>query len=81
MFPLPGPVSEAAGQRVGGRWATVGTTHLLAALLDRTGTNAETAAEIERVLAESGADIAGLQAEPAVPRGTRALYSAGGSGQ
>ncbi|MBQ0865938.1 MULTISPECIES: Clp protease N-terminal domain-containing protein [Streptomyces] len=43
---------------------TVGTTHLLAALLDKTGTNAETAAEIERVLTESGADVAGLRAEP-----------------
>ncbi|MBO8199462.1 hypothetical protein JW613_14325 [Streptomyces smyrnaeus] len=43
---------------------TVGTTHLLAALLDKAGTNAETAAEIERVLTESGADIAGLRAEP-----------------
>jgi hypothetical protein len=43
---------------------TVGTTHLLAALLDETGTNAESAAEIERVLTESGADVAGLRAEP-----------------
>ncbi|MFJ3671449.1 hypothetical protein ACIPSE_33795 [Streptomyces sp. NPDC090106] len=42
---------------------TVGTTHLLAALLDK-GTDAESAAEIERVLTESGADIAGLRAEP-----------------
>ncbi|MEK8143980.1 hypothetical protein NKH18_24780 [Streptomyces sp. M10(2022)] len=33
---------------------TVGTTHLLAALLDEAGTNAESAAEIERVLTESG---------------------------
>lgn len=43
---------------------TVGTTHLLAALLDKTGTNAESAAEIERVLTESGVDVAGLRAEP-----------------
>ncbi|MER8000690.1 hypothetical protein [Streptomyces sp. NPDC095613] len=43
---------------------TVGTTHLLAALLDKTGTNAESAAEIERVLTESGADVAALRAEP-----------------
>ncbi|AGP58201.1 hypothetical protein [Streptomyces rapamycinicus] len=43
---------------------TVGTTHLLAALLDETGTDAESAAEIERVLTESGADVAGLRAEP-----------------
>ncbi|MFE2040808.1 hypothetical protein ACFXAZ_07705 [Streptomyces sp. NPDC059477] len=42
---------------------TVGTTHLLAALLDK-GTDAESVAEIERVLAESGADVAGLRAEP-----------------
>ncbi|MFF5155765.1 Clp protease N-terminal domain-containing protein [Streptomyces sp. NPDC000348] len=42
---------------------TVGTTHLLAALLDE-GTDAESAAEIERVLTESGADVAGLRAEP-----------------
>jgi len=42
---------------------TVGTTHLLAALLDK-GTDAESAAEIERVLTESGADVAGLRAEP-----------------
>ncbi|WP_413101340.1 Clp protease N-terminal domain-containing protein [Streptomyces sp. Inha503] len=44
--------------------STVGTTHLLAALLDETGTDAESAAEIERVLTESGADVAGLRAEP-----------------
>ncbi|MGW7520276.1 Clp protease N-terminal domain-containing protein [Streptomyces sp. NPDC054796] len=43
---------------------TVGTTHLLAALLDETGTDAESAAEIERVLTEAGADVAGLRAEP-----------------
>lgn len=43
---------------------TVGTTHLLAALLDKTGTDAESAAEIERVLAESGVDVAALRAEP-----------------
>lgn len=43
---------------------TVGTTHLLAALLDEAGTNAESAAEIERVLTESGVDVAGLRAEP-----------------
>ncbi|MDQ0933760.1 Clp protease N-terminal domain-containing protein [Streptomyces turgidiscabies] len=43
---------------------TVGTTHLLAALLDKTGTDAESAAEIERVLTESGVDVAGLRAEP-----------------
>ncbi|GAA1182272.1 hypothetical protein GCM10009654_44390 [Streptomyces hebeiensis] len=43
---------------------TVGTTHLLAALLDKTGTNAESAAEIERVLTESGADVPALRAEP-----------------
>ncbi|NGO14626.1 hypothetical protein G5C60_45325 [Streptomyces sp. HC44] len=42
--------------------STVGTTHLLAALLDK-GTDAESAAEIERVLTESGADVAGLRAE------------------
>ncbi|MFF2523526.1 Clp protease N-terminal domain-containing protein [Streptomyces liangshanensis] len=42
---------------------TVGTTHLLAALLDK-GTDAESGAEIERVLTESGADVAGLRAEP-----------------
>ncbi|MHA5051271.1 hypothetical protein [Streptomyces sp. SD15] len=42
---------------------TVGTTHLLAALLDK-GTDAESGAEIERVLIESGADVAGLRAEP-----------------
>ncbi|MDX3784303.1 hypothetical protein [Streptomyces europaeiscabiei] len=51
---------------------TVGTTHLLAALLDKTGTDAESAAEIERVLTESGVDVAGLRAEPElqVPGGT-----------
>lgn len=43
---------------------TVGTTHLLAALLDETGTDAGSAAEIERVLTESGVDVAGLRAEP-----------------
>lgn len=43
---------------------TVGTTHLLAALLDEAGTNVESAAEIERVLTESGVDVAGLRAEP-----------------
>lgn len=43
---------------------TVGTTHLLAALLDEAGTDAETAAEIERVLTESGVDVAALRAEP-----------------
>ncbi|MEV0775011.1 Clp protease N-terminal domain-containing protein [Streptomyces sp. NPDC050428] len=43
---------------------TVGTTHLLAALLDETGTDAESAAEIERVLTESGVDVAALRAEP-----------------
>jgi hypothetical protein len=50
---------------------SVGTTHLLAALLDEIGTDAESAAEIERVLTESGADVAGLRAEPElrVPRG------------
>ncbi|MEU0925985.1 Clp protease N-terminal domain-containing protein [Streptomyces malaysiensis] len=44
--------------------STVGTTHLLAALLDEKGTDAESAAEIERVLTECGADVAGLRAEP-----------------
>ncbi|MFI6950275.1 Clp protease N-terminal domain-containing protein [Streptomyces sp. NPDC050422] len=43
---------------------TVGTTHLLAALLDETGTDAESVAEIERVLAGSGVDVAALRAEP-----------------
>ncbi|MER5438722.1 Clp protease N-terminal domain-containing protein [Streptomyces sp. NPDC002790] len=43
---------------------TVGTTHLLAALLDETGTDAESAAEIERVLTESGVDVDALRAEP-----------------
>lgn len=43
---------------------TVGTTHLLAALLDDAGTDAETAAEIERVLTGSGVDVAALRAEP-----------------
>ncbi|MGD6741186.1 Clp protease N-terminal domain-containing protein [Streptomyces sp. BH106] len=42
---------------------TVGTTHLLAALLDKAGTDAESAAEIERVLTESGVDVDGLRAE------------------
>ncbi|MGW6054933.1 Clp protease N-terminal domain-containing protein [Streptomyces sp. NPDC055189] len=51
---------------------TVGTTHLLAALLDETGTDAASAATIERVLTESGVDVAGLRAEPdlQVPGGT-----------
>ncbi|MFE6164402.1 hypothetical protein ACFQ7F_36435 [Streptomyces sp. NPDC056486] len=51
---------------------TVGTTHLLAALLDEAGTDAESAAEIERVLTEVGVDVAGLRAEPdlQVPGGT-----------
>ncbi|WP_245600845.1 Clp protease N-terminal domain-containing protein [Streptomyces sulphureus] len=51
--------------------STVGTTHLLAALLDETGTDAESAAEIARVLTESGADVTGLRAEPElrVPHG------------
>lgn len=44
--------------------STVGTTHLLAALLDETGTDADSVAEIERVLAECGADVAALRAEP-----------------
>lgn len=43
---------------------TVGTTHLLAALLDETGTDPESAAEVERVLTESGVDVEGLRAEP-----------------
>ncbi|MFJ8753926.1 Clp protease N-terminal domain-containing protein [Streptomyces sp. NPDC102441] len=43
---------------------TVGTTHLLAALLDESGTDAESVAEIERVLTESGVDVPGLRAEP-----------------
>ncbi|MEU3897182.1 Clp protease N-terminal domain-containing protein [Streptomyces sp. NPDC045251] len=43
---------------------TVGTTHLLAALLDEKGTDAESVAEVERVLTESGADVDGLRAEP-----------------
>ncbi|MBU6530921.1 Clp protease N-terminal domain-containing protein [Streptomyces mayonensis] len=43
---------------------TVGTTHLLAALLDESGTDAESVAEIERVLTECGADVAALRAEP-----------------
>ncbi|MFJ8138693.1 Clp protease N-terminal domain-containing protein [Streptomyces sp. NPDC096013] len=42
---------------------TVGTTHLLAALLDK-GSDAESAAEIERVLTASGADVSELRAEP-----------------
>ncbi|OEV03692.1 hypothetical protein [Streptomyces oceani] len=53
---------------------TVGTTHLLAALLDETGTSAESVAELERVLTESGADIVGLRAEPE-------LQAAGGAAQ
>ncbi|MEU5838026.1 Clp protease N-terminal domain-containing protein [Streptomyces diacarni] len=53
---------------------TVGTTHLLAALLDEKGTNAESAAEIERLLSESGVDVAGLRSEPQlrVPTGAAA---------
>ncbi|MFZ3566374.1 hypothetical protein ACOKM5_05310 [Streptomyces sp. BH097] len=43
---------------------TVGTTHLLAALLDEAGTDPESAAEIERVLTEGGVDVDGLRAEP-----------------
>jgi hypothetical protein len=43
---------------------TVGTTHLLAALLDEVGTDAESAAEVERVLTDSGVDVDGLRAEP-----------------
>ncbi|MGC9496252.1 Clp protease N-terminal domain-containing protein [Streptomyces sp. WG7] len=43
---------------------TVGTTHLLAALLDETGTDPESAAEVGRVLTESGVDVDGLRAEP-----------------
>ncbi|CAL9315256.1 hypothetical protein SUDANB135_05340 [Streptomyces sp. SudanB135_2055] len=43
---------------------TVGTTHLLAALLDGKGTDAASAAEVARVLTESGVDIDGLRAEP-----------------
>ncbi len=52
--------------------STVGTTHLLAALLNEAGTDAQSAAEIERVLTECGADVAGLRAEPElrVPGGT-----------
>ncbi|MFF3494472.1 Clp protease N-terminal domain-containing protein [Streptomyces sp. NPDC002795] len=55
---------------------TVGTTHLLAALLDKTGTDAESAAEIERVLTESGVDVDGLRAEPdlQVPGGAAASH-------
>ncbi|MGW2341407.1 hypothetical protein [Streptomyces sp. NPDC001661] len=53
---------------------TVGTTHLLAALLDEAGTDAETAAEIERVLTESGVDVEGLRAAPE-------LQVPGGAGQ
>jgi hypothetical protein len=51
---------------------TVGTTHLLAALLDKAGTDAESGAEIERVLTESGVDVEGLRAEPVlqVPGGS-----------
>lgn len=50
---------------------TVGTTHLLAALLDDRGTDAASAAEVARVLTESGVDVDGLRAEPElrVPRG------------
>ncbi|RFU82636.1 hypothetical protein DY218_31845 [Streptomyces triticagri] len=43
---------------------TVGTTHLLAALLDKAGTDETSAAEVERVLTECGADVAALRAEP-----------------
>ncbi|MFE0821043.1 Clp protease N-terminal domain-containing protein [Streptomyces sp. NPDC058807] len=43
---------------------TVGTTHLLAALLDENGTDARSAAEVGRLLAESGVDVDGLRAEP-----------------
>ncbi|MFC8868935.1 hypothetical protein ACFUAC_14910 [Streptomyces sp. NPDC057148] len=43
---------------------TVGTTHLLAALLDEKGTDGESVAEVERVLTESGVDVDGLRAEP-----------------
>ncbi|MGR6535861.1 hypothetical protein [Streptomyces rochei] len=43
---------------------TVGTTHLLAALLDDRGTDAASAAEAARVLTESGVDVDGLRAEP-----------------
>ncbi|MEV5099438.1 Clp protease N-terminal domain-containing protein [Streptomyces rochei] len=43
---------------------TVGTTHLLAALLDDRGTDAASAAEVARVLTESGVDVDGLRAEP-----------------
>ncbi|MFA0842262.1 hypothetical protein [Streptomyces rochei] len=43
---------------------TVGTTHLLAALLDDRGTDATSAAEVARVLTESGVDVDGLRAEP-----------------
>lgn len=43
---------------------SVGTTHLLAALLDETGTDVESAAEVARVLAESGVDVPALRAEP-----------------
>ncbi|MGD6756180.1 Clp protease N-terminal domain-containing protein [Streptomyces sp. BH105] len=43
---------------------TVGTTHLLAALIDGAGTDPESAAEIERVLTESGVDVDGLRVEP-----------------
>ncbi|WP_217245955.1 Clp protease N-terminal domain-containing protein [Streptomyces sp. AC602_WCS936] len=43
---------------------TVGTTHLLAALLDEKGTDADSVAEVERVLTESGVDVDGLRAEP-----------------
>ncbi len=40
---------------------TVGTTHLLAALLDDRGTDAASAAEVARVLTESGVDVDGLR--------------------
>ncbi|CAM5594238.1 Clp R domain-containing protein OS=Streptomyces rochei OX=1928 GN=G3I25_10910 PE=4 SV=1 [Streptomyces rochei] len=43
---------------------TVGTTHLLAALLDGKGTDAASAVEVARVLTESGVDVDGLRAEP-----------------
>ncbi|MFC8002458.1 Clp protease N-terminal domain-containing protein [Streptomyces olivaceus] len=43
---------------------TVGTTHLLAALLHETGTDAESLAEIERILTDIGTDVPALRAEP-----------------
>lgn len=43
---------------------TVGTTHLLAALLDEVGTDARSAVEVARVLTASGVDVPGLRAEP-----------------